>query len=351
MERYEERFELSKKIRDEQYSQLVNYTSKIIAERHLMGEECFNPDFSSIEEYTGSTVEYRKKLERVIGYPPPHHFEEFRVREEYVAEDDLCYIYRLNITVDDDLDCYGLYLVPKSLAEKAPLILCFHGGGGCPELICNFERTDNYNDAARKFLERGFIVFAPLFSFRSVVDDENTDIPIDMRLILDIRAKWIGTSLAAIEIFKVIKSFEFLLTRKEVDTDQVGVAGLSYGGFYALMVAALEERIKFCISSCYFNDRILINKKYPTQFYDWIWKGSINYFSDPQLVALICPRPCFIEVGLYDELFPIEGARFIIEKAREYYKRLGIEDRIHYYEFEGEHEFNLGFIEELEKFI
>ncbi|HEY5584219.1 MAG TPA: dienelactone hydrolase family protein [Ruminiclostridium sp.] len=347
MEKYYESFDQSNKIRHDQYNQLVNYLSEIIKDGYLASDKCFNPDFSSIEKYSESSEKYRQELEKIIGYPPPHHIEETKIKEEYVGEDDLCFIYRIYISVDVNLDCYGLYLIPKAIGKKAPLLLSFHGGGGCPELICNFERTDNYNDASRKFLKEGFIVFSPLFSFRSLVDGENTDIPQDMRSMLDNRAKWAGTSLAAIEVFKVRKALDYLLTRDEVDTERVGLAGLSYGGFYALLVTALDIRIKFCISSCYFNDRVIINEKHPFDFFDWTWKGSINEFSDAQLVALVCPRPCFIEVGLNDDLFPVKGARSMLERASEYYTKLGIKNRLHYFEFEGGHEFNLEFLEYL----
>lgn len=351
MEKFFEKFEHSKNIRHEQSNQLIDYLSKTVKVCYLKSEDKFNPDFSSKEKYIEYTEYFRKKLAMTIGYPPPSENSEIKAREEYVGEDELCYIYRLFISVDVSMECYGIYMIPKSLDKKAPLLLCLHGGGGCPEMICNFERTDNYNNASRRFLSEGFIVFSPLFSFRSFADEENTDIPRNLRDILDIRAKWAGTSLVAIETFKVIKALDYLLAKDEIDIENVGVAGLSYGGFYALIVAALEARIKFCISSCYFNDRILVNEKHPADFYDLTWKGSINEFSDVQLVALICPRLCFIEVGVFDELFPVEGARAMITKARKFYKELELEDRLVYKEFEGGHEFNLGFIEELKNYI
>ena len=220
-------------------------------------------------------------------------------------------------------------------------MLCFHGAGGCPEMICNIDSTANYNDASRRFVNEGYIVFAPLFSFASYADGDRTNIPANCRVILDVKAKWIGSSLAALELFKVEKAIDYLQTREEIDSEKVCVTGLSYGGFYSLLIAAIDTRIKMCISSCYFNNRIKINEKHPEVFSDWTWKGSIEKFSDVELIGLICPRGCIIEVGINDTAFNVNDARKESVFARDIYKKLGIAHKFKFIEFLGNHEFNL----------
>ena len=125
MERYDEKFVQSKKIRDRQYQQMSDYIARITDEGSLTSEESFHPDFSSIENYAESTRGFREMVQGVIGYPPPHGTTDKPVREEFVAEDDLCTIYRLYIPVDADLDCYGLYLVvwARVLLQRLPPML------------------------------------------------------------------------------------------------------------------------------------------------------------------------------------------------------------------------------------
>ena len=344
---YFESFQKSKHIRDEQYKQLETYLAEKIEIAGEKRKHGFRPDFTTAEKYLKSICLYRERIKEIIGYPPPHTPVGPDCKEEFVGEDELCAIYRLFIKVAEGLTCYGIYMLPKDKNGKVPLALALHGAGGCPEMICNFDGMGNYNDASRKLVKQGYAVFSPLFSFRSYADADETEIPKNMRAILDKKAKWLGTSLAAIETFKLISALDYLIQKEEIDSNRIIAAGLSFGGFYALLISAIDERVKCCISSCYFNDRVLIEEKHYDDFYDWIWKGSLTGFTDVELVALICPRLCIIEVGKNDELFPVGGARKVIDDARHFYTGLGMDENLKYYEFDGGHEFNLGFLSEL----
>ncbi|QGQ97758.1 hypothetical protein EHS13_24150 [Paenibacillus psychroresistens] len=341
MKKFIEPFQNSKWIREDQYLQLDTYLNKKLLQAEEKRENYFQPDFSSAQNYAASLGAYREDLNDLIGYPPSADDRQPSSREIYVGEDELCRIYRLFIHAADGLECYGIYMVPKKTNEKAPLMVCLHGYGGCPEMVCNFEGTFNYTDAGRRFVEEGYIVFAPFLIFRSHVDNDETIIPANMRLIMDERAKWVGSSLVAVELFKLRRALDVLESRTEVDSTNMGVAGLSYGGFYALFLAALDERIQLCISSGYLNDRLVINEKLNDHLFDWTWKGAINRFSDAEIVGLICPRKCIIEFGIHDDLFPVEGARKVISKARTYFDRLGLSKQLQYIEFDGGHEFHL----------
>ena len=57
----------------------------------------------------------------------------------------------------------------------------------------------------------------------------------DTRNKTDERLRLIGTSLTAVEIAKISRSLDFILTRPEVDPARVAMVGLSYGGYYALV--------------------------------------------------------------------------------------------------------------------
>jgi hypothetical protein len=340
VERYIEQFTVSKHIRDAQYRELEAYVRAISRQSATSRDAYFRPDNSSLSAYAKSVRTYRDDLRGIIGYPPPHVRTGAAVREERVAEDDLCEISRLFIPVAADLGAYGILLLPRLKPKRSPLMLCLHGGDGCPELICNFHGSANYNDAARRLVAEGYAVFAPLFTFRPVVDEGATTIPNDLRTRIDIRAKWIGSSLAAVELFKLTGAIDYLTRRPDIDREMVAVTGVSYGGFYALFLAALDIRIRYCISSCYLGDRVEVNQLHPGELLDWTWKGMIARFADAEVISLICPRPCILESGKNDDLFPIEGARSEYQRARKQYDALGRGGNLVFIEFDGAHEFN-----------
>jgi hypothetical protein len=339
MERYVEPFSASKHIRESQYGELDAYLLGAAQGATAARDAYFKPDHSSLSAYAKSLLAYRTDLRTIIGYPPPHVPTGAAVREEFVAEDDLCTIRRLHLPVAEGLESYGIYLLPRRRPERSPLMLCLHGGAGCPELICGFDGSQNYHDAARRLVGEGYAVFAPLFSFRAAVD-ERTAIPDDVRTRLDVRAKWIGSSLAAIELFKLKRALDHLLDRPEIDPDAAGVTGVSYGGFYALFFAALDERIRYCLSSCYLGERVDVNRRFPGELLDWTWNGMIARFADAEVISLICPRPCILESGTNDDMFPIEGARREYQRARRHYGALGVAENLVFIELEGTHEFD-----------
>jgi dienelactone hydrolase len=151
----------------------------------------------------------------------------------------------------------------------------------------------------------------------------------------------VGTSLTAVEVAKITRSLDALLKRPEVDPKRVAMVGLSYGGYYTLVTAALEPRIKAAVSSCYFGvqewrfgqDELGLPS-------DFKFMDRMSLFQDSELVALICPRYLEIQAGDKDNPSHVDGGRMLAPKAAEYYERLGLKDRFRFVVFNGGHEFN-----------
>lgn len=219
-------------------------------------------------------------------------------------------------------------------------MFCFHGGLGCPELVTSVCDSANYNDGARKFVELGYAVFAPLFVLRREEEAE-PEWPAEYRVGLHMNALWAGTTVLAVELMKVERAMKFFDSYPEVDASAIGVAGLSYGGYFALYSAALISRVAFCVSSCYFNDRLEFLSKKPAELMDWRYPGAGELFGDAEIAALICPKPLYIEAGQRDELLDVEGAKREAEKVRAVYEACGAGDKFLFDAFDGTHEFNL----------
>ncbi len=290
----------------------------------------FSPDFSSAASYEASLPEYRWRLRKMLGWPltekkePPPNAE-----LKKIADDDLGTIYRTWIDTLPGLRTYGIYFRPKGRGPF-PLVIAQHGGGGTPELISNFFGSANYNDMARRVLKRGAAVFAPQLLLWNT---ERFGNPYD-RPHIDRQLKQTGGSLTALDLYRIERSIDYLITRKEIDAARVSMIGLSYGGFYTLYAAALDLRIKAAYSSCFFNNR------YKYDNFDWTWTGSAQKFMDAETARLICPRPLYIEVGKTDPLFHVRHAEPEAKKVRAAYDRLGLSKNFIYSEFAGVHEFD-----------
>ncbi len=333
--RFREDLDASHDIRQEQFNQIKHYVEQLAGKADVKRAEWFEPDFADIETYTKSLDPLRKRVLERIGFPPPDVASDMKPRWTLVAEDAYAKIYRMWYEVLEGVELYSMLWIPNGLDKPAPLIICQHGGDGSPEVIGGVSAKEgdgsfNYGWMVQKSVEQGYVAWAPSLIFR-VGGVEEIEGP--GRRALDKRARYVGTSILAIELWKIMRGLDVVLERPEVDASRVGMIGLSYGGCYTLYMAALEPRIDVAVSSCFFNDR--------TQYAwdDWAYFNVFNEFTDPELCALICPRPLMIEVGQHDTLFDVEPARRQAERAGTYWERLGLAERFVFVDFDGGHEF------------
>ncbi len=141
-----------------------------------------------------------------------------------------------------------------------------------------------------------------------------------------------GTNLARWEIWDGIRAVDYLLTRREVDGERISIIGTSGGGFQATLIAALDERIKVAVPSCYItalpmriSNRIFAD---PDSDPEQDLFGMIpNGLDHPGLLLLIYPRPVMVAAAVLD-FFPIEGTRKTVREVRALYERFGHAERI-----------------------
>ena len=141
-----------------------------------------------------------------------------------------------------------------------------------------------------------------------------------------------GTNLARWEIWDGIRAVDYLLTRPEVNGERISITGTSGGGFQATLIAALDERIKVAVPSCYIS-------ALPMRMYNRIFadpdsdpeqdlSGMIsNGVDHPGLLLMIYPRPVMVAAAVLD-FFPIEGTRKTVREVRSLYERFDRGERI-----------------------
>ncbi|MBC7365248.1 MAG: dienelactone hydrolase family protein [Undibacterium sp.] len=340
---YREPFAQSFPNRKEQHLQIKAYADTLLkaqAERALNSVE---PDFSSPAAYERSLQPYRDRLKAAYGTPPPGAKEGRVTKFEKVGEDALCTIFRVWVEVVDGVDAYGIYLVPKNLkaGAKAPLLIAQHGGGGNPEAMVDLDTRVNYHAFGREAVKRGYIVWAPALAMRSSYSGDPV-IAGAGREQLDEKLRLAGTSIIGLELYKIIESTRTLLkTRPEIDAERVGMTGLSWGGFFTMYATALSPFIKVAAPSGYFRDYAQLMQRAnadDAKPADREGFGGIGHF---QAVALICPRPCLVQIGAQDgALNNMAGARIEAERAADFYRKLGVADRFQFNAHSGGHEFD-----------
>ncbi len=330
---FEQRVAESNPLRVEQAKELDAYINAMKADTSRL-RALLPHDYSSPKAFAKAAQPYRKAFCESIGYPPPGSVPKEAPSFEQMGQDDLGTYYRARIAILPGVHAEGIYIVPKGLKGKAPLIISMHGGGGSPE-VALFNGGANYHDMVRGGVKRGYIVFAPQHLFS--VDG----MPGNIRNTTDERMRLIGTSLTAVEIAKITRSLDVLLQRPEVDATRVGMVGLSYGGYYALVTPAIDTRIKVSVCSCYYGvqegryerDELSVPG-------DFKFKDRFTLFRDSDIVALICPRALQIQAGSADDDDHREPGIKLAPLSASYYTKLKIPDRFQHFVFEGKHEFH-----------
>lgn len=318
--------------RSEQAAELDAYVKDLAADKTQLAP-VFKPDYRSADAYRNSAKRLRSEFAASIGYPPPGA-PSGKPSFTMIGEDALGIYYRAVIPVSKEVHAEGVYIVPKSAKRRVPLVIAMHGGGGSPE-VALFHGGSNYHDMVRGGVKRGYAVFAPQHLFNA------PGYPGDIRNRTDERLRLVGTSLTAIEIAKITKSLDVLVQRPEIDAKRIAMVGLSYGGYYALVAPALDQRIKVSVSSCYFgvqefryaDDELGV----PT---DFRFMSRFSLFRDDKVADLICPRPLLIQAGRNDDAPHRDMGIKLAPSVGDNYRRLKLADRFKFVVFDGGHEFD-----------
>ena len=285
--------------------------------------------------------EMRARYKEMLGWPLtlPKSKELPKVQSTFVGKEDEISVYRLQIDVLG-VPFYGILFVNEDGTPR-PLVISQHGGLGTPELCSSMfaEGSSNYNEMTVRALAYDVNVFAPQLllwrgEFDVLPEDEEKKAedasPDPVRRTLDNELKQLGGSITAFEIYCIQRSLDYLQEQPYVDKDRMGMAGLSYGGFYTLYTTAAEPRLKSSLSCCSYNDRLEYN------WFDWTWKDAAHTFTDNEIALLVYPRALILSVGTRDELFEVEKARQEYAKLERFLPK---DHRITLETFDGTHEF------------
>jgi hypothetical protein len=153
-------------------------------------------------------------------------------------------------------------------------------------------------------------------------------------------------SLPGIELVRVQCLLDEVLVDPRIDSEKVGMWGVSLGGMATMFWMPLEPRIKAGVVSAWFNHRrnkmAIPDDRYVSFLVTLedhaFFTGWLTEFSDHDVVSLICPRPLLIHHGKKDAIAHWPQVIEEFDIAKTHYQKLNIEDRFELEVHEGGHE-------------
>lgn len=137
-----------------------------------------------------------------------------------------------------------------------------------------------------------------------------------------------GVSLARYFIWDGIRAVDYLLTRKEVDSERIGVTGQSGGGTQSTYIFAFDERIKAGAPVNYITGfRRLLESIGPQDAEQNFYHGVLNGITHADLLEVRAPNPVLISAGTRD-FFSIQGTRETYGEVQKVYKAYGLEENV-----------------------
>ena len=134
-----------------------------------------------------------------------------------------------------------------------------------------------------------------------------------------------GSSQARYMIWDGIRAVDYLLSRKEVDPERIGITGRSGGGTQSAYIAAMDERIYAAAPECYITTftrllQTMGNQDAEQNLFNEIVRG----IDQPDLLAVRAPRPALMITTTRD-IFSIQGAMEAEREIAVIYKAYGRE--------------------------
>lgn len=288
----------------------------------------------SPEKYKAAQEGYRQKFIEMLGFPLNKERETpMLIEKEFVAQDGNVNIYRMQFLFWGIVKVYAMYFEQLNAYMGAPFVIGLHGGEGTPELVSSIHMDSaNYNHMVRRMTDKGANVLVPqllLWSKNNYGGEYE-------RIYTDGKLRQLGGSMTALELYFLRGLIDYFVENEPIGNDKIGVCGMSYGGMYALHLAALDTRIKACYSCSWVCDGFV------NSWADWSYKDAQNTFAVAETAGLIAPRALAVAMGDKDELFDSRLTEKECIRIKEFYKAFNAEENFFVKIFDGVHEFDKG---------
>ncbi|MCX7429282.1 MAG: prolyl oligopeptidase family serine peptidase [Planctomycetia bacterium] len=324
-------------LRDRHFEERLRYLRALIDASEKRRQDRWRLTTRPASEFNSVKSEMLADYRRLVGKVDTEGTP-MRPRTDLVLSTEKYRAYRVMLDVTDGVEVYGHLLVPRDIQGRRPAVIAQHGLNGTPELVTGLGMTEDtvYHEFARRLAEHGYVVFAPFLAHH----DPRKQINDQARL-----ADAVGMMRVAVPVAKTQRVVDFLQSLPFVDPERIGYYGLSYGGYSALWIGPLVDRLSVVIPSGHFNDwrsKITADNtpisylQHPDEdFYNW---DVLDRFTHVELVTMMMPRPVCIEFGERDGITTPAWTAYAWNQLLAAGNQLSFADRIELAHYDGIHE-------------
>lgn len=281
-------------------SSVVSPPFKILGDPGLIGYASqdsgknVRPQFDSRNNFTDWQNSKRQLLQDIFNFKPHANIASVTVKQ-YGPKEDLGTVTRSFISMEsfDGTSVPGYLLIPrKSLPVPGIIVLPGHvlendeGILQTAGLISSYQRQ-----AGLELAKAGYVVLTIEFrGFGKLGKAVSTE-----HRLVAYNALLGGSFYKAILSQDISLALEYLRSLQEVDSQRIGITGVSYGGEMALTYASLDPRIKAVVFQGY-GGRVgplsgRKGRKEDQPHYCHFIPGFQQYFFQEDLAFLVAPRP------------------------------------------------------------
>lgn len=187
--------------------------------------------------------------------------------------------YSKSINPENRTKVFCWYGVPNGLAvgEKAPAVILIHGGGG-----------EAYTAWVDEWMDRGYIAIALSLISKLPDGTKETEYAIPPQVSFfsdneeDLQDQWFYHAVGDVMLAQSLLRSNTFTT--QVDTNHIGITGISWGGINATVVTGIDERIDFSIpvyGCAYLKESPVYSNQYSRMstaaknFYNANWLGEL----------------------------------------------------------------------------
>jgi cephalosporin-C deacetylase-like acetyl esterase len=147
-----------------------------------------------------------------------------------------------------------------------------------------------------------------------------------------------GSSAARYFTWEGIRAIDYLVSRKDVDPERIGVTGFSGGGTVTSYISAFDDRVKVSIPCSWATmNKRLMETKAGQDGESVVLHGIAKGITFEDFLEVRAPKPTLLTFVSRDEYLTLQGAREAYAEAKAAYRAFGLEENLKLSEDDSKH--------------